>query len=240
VFYYAMELLEGTDLEHLAADDGPQPAARVVHILGQVCGALAEAHDLHLVHRDMKPANVLLLPRHEENELAKVVDFGLVKDVNSDVTDVNLTAANTITGTPLYMPPEAIRQPESVDTRSDLYALGAVGWFLLVGRPPFEARTVVEVLGQHLHSPPARPSAALGKPVPADLEEILLACLEKDPGQRPRSARDLRAAFEGCSVAGAWTSARAAAWWQTHTRGAPVAVANGHGQRTLALDVANR
>jgi serine/threonine-protein kinase len=240
VFYYAMELLEGTDLEHLVAEDGPQPAARVVHILGQVCGALAEAHDLSLVHRDMKPANVLLLPRREEHELAKVVDFGLVKEVKNDDSQVNLTAANTITGTPLYMAPEAIKQPDSVDTSSDLYALGAVGWFLLVGRPPFEARTVVEVLSQHLHTRPARPSVALGKAVPTDLEEILLACLEKEPGQRPRSARDLRSAFEACSVAGAWTSARAAAWWQRHARVTPAIPANGHGQRTIALDVAGR
>jgi eukaryotic-like serine/threonine-protein kinase len=240
VFYYAMELLEGIDLQRLVEDHGPQPPARVVHVLTQVCGALAEAHDLQLVHRDVKPANVLLLPRRGEQELAKVVDFGLVKDVQSQQTEANLTAANTITGTPLYLSPEAIQHPESVVPASDLYALGAVGWFLLVGRPPFEGRSIIEVCGKHLHSQPARPSEALGRPIPGDLEDIVLACLQKRPEDRPLDARSLRHRFETCSVAGEWTEEQARRWWDLREQPVRTRPHDMNGHRTIALDVAPR
>jgi serine/threonine-protein kinase len=239
-FYYAMELLDGTDLERLVDEDGPQPPGRVAHLLAQICGALAEAHDLHLVHRDIKPANVLLLPRRGEQELAKVVDFGLVKDVRIDGADAHLTAANTITGTPLFLSPEAILEPESIDGASDLYALGALGWYLLVGRPPFEGRTVLEICGKHLHTPPARPSEALGRPVPADLEDIVLACLEKRPRQRPAGARALRGMLNACSAAGAWSEEQAASWWAVRARAQRPTLHDGRAQRTIALDVTAR
>jgi hypothetical protein len=240
LFYYAMELLEGSDLERLVAEHGPQPAGRVVHVLAQVCGALAEAHDLGLVHRDVKPANVLLLPRHGEPELAKVVDFGLVKDLqNADGARAGLTAANTITGTPLYMAPEAIQQPEAIGAASDLYSLGAVGWFLLVGRPPFEGNTIVEVCSKHLYTPAVRPSDALGHAVAPDLEDLVLTCLEKTPQRRPAGARELRSALKACSVANHWTEELAARWWRDHERRARTAPPAG-GPRTLALDVATR
>jgi eukaryotic-like serine/threonine-protein kinase len=237
IFYYAMEFLEGTDLDQLVADHGPQPPGRVVHVLTQVCGALAEAHDLGLVHRDVKPANVLLSPRKNEHEVAKIVDFGLVKSVELDARNSAVSAINTITGTPLYMAPEAIQAPESVDGRSDLYALGAVAWFLLVGRPPFEGESVVEVCARHLHETPERPSIALGSPIPSDLEDIVLACLEKPPSSRPADARTLRDLLEGCKV-DAWTPAHAADFWNR-------ASAHGHGfpsltPRTIDLDVSGR
>jgi eukaryotic-like serine/threonine-protein kinase len=240
IFYYAMELLEGTDLERLVAADGPQPPGRVVHVLSQVCGALAEAHDLGLVHRDVKPANVLLSPRKGEHEFAKVVDFGLVKSVDSgEHAQAGLTRADTITGTPLYMAPEAIESPESVDARSDLYALAAVGWFMLVGRPVFEGTNIVAICGQHLHTAPLRPSAALGRELPPDLEDLLLACLEKKPSARPADARALRQALERCACAGDWTAAKAADWWRDHGRGdsvrAPATVS-----QTLAVDFIRR
>jgi hypothetical protein len=237
VFYYAMELLDGTDLERLVAEHGPQPAGRVVHMLMQVCGALAEAHDLGLVHRDIKPANVLLLPRAGEQELAKVVDFGLVKDLQSDGEQAGLTATNTITGTPLYMAPEAIRDPSSISPASDLYALGAVAWFLLVGRPPFVGSTIIEVCGKHLHTPPAPPSTALGAPVPRDVEELVLACLAKDPDARPRTARILRAGLHATGAASSWTEEQAAQWWRQRT---PARAAAASSARTIALEVAAR
>jgi serine/threonine-protein kinase len=240
VFYYAMELLDGADLDWLVGRHGPLPPARVVHVLAQVCGALAEAHDLGLVHRDVKPANVLLLPKHGEPELAKVVDFGLVKELKtSDRSEVGLTAPNTITGTPLYMAPEAIQEPESVASTSDLYSLGAVGWFLLVGRPPFEGRSVVEVCGKHLHTPPTRPSQALGQQISSDVEDIILACLEKAPNNRPRGARELRSALNACSISGRWTQEQASRWWEEHMPRSPTAPPP-EASRTIALDVAAR
>jgi serine/threonine-protein kinase len=240
VFYYAMELLEGVDLELLVTQHGPQPPGRVVHVLSQVCGALAEAHGLGLVHRDIKPANVLLLPKHGEPELAKVVDFGLVKDLQDPRgAQAGLTAANTITGTPLYMAPEAIQKPDSIDAASDLYALGAVGWFLLVGRPVFEGVNIIEVCSKHLHEPPARPSEALRSPIATDLEDAILSCLEKKQTRRPRDARELRRRLQACSVAGEWTEEQAAQWWQDHERlSAPTGTAMG--SRTIALDIAGR
>jgi serine/threonine-protein kinase len=243
VLYYAMELLEGLDLERLVAKHGPLSPARVVHILAQVCGALAEAHDLGLVHRDVKPANVLLLPKRGEPELAKVVDFGLVKELRTDAPGVALTAANAITGTPLYMAPEAIREAEAVGPASDLYALGAVGWFLLVGRPPFEGHSVVEVCGKHLHTPPSRPSTALGAPIARDVEDVVLSCLEKEPRDRPAGARALRHALRTCSLAGQWTEEDAVRWWEEHADGAPAVRAGPvtvEGPRTLSLDIVPR
>jgi eukaryotic-like serine/threonine-protein kinase len=238
IFYYAMELLEGTDLDRLVTEHGPQPPERVVHVLTQVCGALAEAHDLGLVHRDVKPANVLLSPRKNEHEVAKIVDFGLVKSVELDSKNSAVSAINTITGTPLFMAPEAIQAPESVDGRSDLYALGAVAWFLLVGRPPFEGDSVVEVCARHLHDKPERPSIALGSPIPKPLEDIVLACLEKRPSSRPADARTLRSLLEACKVP-AWTVQQAAEFWQNRGSGESVR-APSLTPRTMELDIAAR
>ena len=162
VFYYAMEYLDGLDLERLVRVDGPQPAGRIIHILAQVCGALAEAHDAGLIHRDVKPANIILTERGGMPDIPKVVDFGLVKQfatlgsADTATTVVGVTAANTIVGTPLYLSPEAITGRD-LDGRSDLYALGAVGYYLLTGEPVFSATSIVEVSAHHLHSVPVPP-----------------------------------------------------------------------------------
>jgi serine/threonine protein kinase len=212
IFYYAMEYLDGIDLDRLVRAHGPQPAPRVVHILRQVCGALEEAHDMGLVHRDIKPANVILCPRGGLFDVAKVVDFGLVKDLQAEES-VELTGANTITGTPLYLSPEAIRGVDGVGPASDLYALGAVGYFLVTGRPPFEG-SLVEVCGHHLHTQPVRPSERLGRSVPRGLEEVLLHCLEKDPQRRPARASALAAALDACADVAEWTQQDARSWWR--------------------------
>lgn len=214
IFYYAMELLEGTDLERLVTEQGPQPAERVVHVLIQICGALAEAHDLGLVHRDIKPANVLLSPRRHEQEFAKLLDFGLVEPIEAGA-DAALTGLDTLAGTPLYIAPEAIQSPDTVGPRSDLYSLGALAWFLLVGHPPFEGSSMVEICGQHLHALPRRPSVALRSSVPSELEDIVLSCLEKNPEDRPLDARVLRRQLEQCKLAELWTEERAIEWWNT-------------------------
>jgi serine/threonine-protein kinase len=214
LFYYAMEYLEGLGLDQLVAADGPQPPARVVHVLGQVLAALAEAHGVGLVHRDVKPANVILCERGGLSDVAKVVDFGLVKDL--DATEA-VTHEATLVGTPLYLAPEAIRFP-TADARADLYSVGAVAYFLLTGRHVFEGGTILEICGHHLHTPPTPPSERLGRPLPPALEEWVLACLEKDPTRRPASAEAAGARLEACGLSGAWTRGEARAWWVARGR----------------------
>jgi eukaryotic-like serine/threonine-protein kinase len=216
IFYYAMEYLEGLNLQELVEIDGPQRPARVVHILAQVSGALAEAHAVGLVHRDIKPANIILCERGGVPDTAKVVDFGLVKELDSSAS-VGMSAANIIMGTPLYLSPEAIVRPESVDGRSDLYALGAVAYFLLTGSSVYEGHNVVEVCGQHLHGTPVKPSERLGHVLPKDLERVVLSCLAKDPAERPASAAELRDALLACSIP-RWTEDEAWAWWEACQR----------------------
>lgn len=221
VFYYAMELLEGASLEEIVAVDGAQPEERVIHLLEQAAASLAEAHDAGLIHRDVKPGNILVVDRGGIADLVKVLDFGLVKDVGAGVRDgaapePALTMANTITGTPLYMAPEALTEPETVDARADLYALGAVGYWLLTGTHVFGGRSMLEVCAQHMTAVPEPPSIRLGRPVAPDLEAVLLACLAKRPEDRPASALVLRERLRACAAAGRWTNARAAQWWAAH------------------------
>jgi serine/threonine-protein kinase len=221
VFYYAMELLEGASLDELVEVDGSQPEERVIHLLEQAAASLAEAHDAGLIHRDIKPGNILVVDRGGISDLVKVVDFGLVKDVGyrageGATPELALTKANTITGTPLYIAPEMVIAPETVDARADLYALGAVGYWLLTGTHVFGGKSMLEVCSHHLHSVPEPPSVRRGEPVAPDLEAVLLACLAKRPADRPASAHVLRERLRACAAAGRWTNARAAQWWAVH------------------------
>ncbi len=220
VFYYAMEYLDGIDLQTLVEKYGPQPEARVIHILLQVCGSLYEAHSLGLVHRDIKPANIMLNRRGAEGDVVKVLDFGLVKAVD-DAKQAGLTAANSLTGTPLYMAPEAIQSPNSVDARSDLYAVGAVGYFLLTGHTVFEAENIVQLCQQHIDAVPVPPSQRLGHPISTELENALLGCLEKVRTRRPQTARDLAQQLRQAPVNNDWSIETADAWWDRHQRGLP-------------------
>ncbi|HEY6562185.1 MAG TPA: serine/threonine-protein kinase [Polyangiaceae bacterium] len=214
VFYYAMEYLDGLDLQLLVDHDGPQDPSRAVHILKQVAGALTEAHAIGLVHRDIKPANIILCERGALSDVAKVVDFGLVKNIDAGMEGASLgvTGETRIMGTPLYLSPEAIRNAPTVDARSDLYALGAVGYFLLTGTSVFQAKTVVEICSHHLHSEPVPPAERLGRELPSDLQRLLLRCLKKDPAERPQSAAELAAALRSLSVP-EWTQEQAREWW---------------------------
>ncbi len=214
VFYYAMEYLDGVDLQQLVHASGPQSPSRVVHVLAQVCGALTEAHGIGLVHRDIKPANIVLCERGGIPDTAKVVDFGLVKDVASAKAPT-LSTADTIIGTPMYMAPEAIQKPDAVDARADLYALAAVGYFLLTGKTVFEGSSVMEVCAQHLHEAPVPPSTRLGSPLPEDLEALILKCLAKNPAERLQSAAELRRALLDCAVP-RWTEVDARGFWKEH------------------------
>jgi hypothetical protein len=214
VFYYAMEYLDGLTLDEIVAGDGPQPPARVVHVVRQILGALGEAHGIGLVHRDVKPGNVILCERGGIPDVAKVLDFGLVKEVEGEP---GVTHEGALVGTPLFLAPEAIRSGDA-GPRSDLYAVGAVAYYLLCGRHVFEGKSVVEVCGHHLHTAPTPPSERVGRPLPAALEAWVLACLEKDPERRPRSAADAAARLDACALDDSWTVDAARAWWASRGR----------------------
>jgi serine/threonine-protein kinase len=212
--YYVMELLEGSDLESLVSRYGPQPPARVACILRQACRSLAEAHAGGLVHRDIKPANLHIGRIGLEYDFVKVLDFGLVKaDGRWLREDVRLTAPESLSGTPAYMAPE-MAAGEEVDSRSDLYALGCVGYFLLTGALVFEGENAMQLVLKHIQNEPVPPSVRLGRPVPEALERVILSCLAKAPGARPADAATLA---EALTVAGAneWTQDDARRWWET-------------------------
>jgi serine/threonine protein kinase len=244
VFYYAMEYLEGVNLETLVRQHGPQHEGRVIHILQQVCGSLAEAHGAGLVHRDIKPANLVLTQRGGAHDFVKVLDFGLVKALDSK-QQASLTAAGSLTGTPLYLSPEAIQNPEQVDHRSDLYAVGAVGYFLVTGTPVFGGDSVVEICMKHVQATVDPPSQRLGRRVSPDLEALVLRCLSKRPEDRPQSAGELIDELEGLAAAKTWSRADARQWWQAHpvARLSP-ALSNSAEtkvpQETLVLDQSNQ
>jgi eukaryotic-like serine/threonine-protein kinase len=233
VFYYAMEYLDGISLEDLVLMSGPLPSERVIHILLQVAGALGEAHDIGLVHRDVKPDNIVLCERGGVADVVKVLDFGLVKDVRAPA-DAQLSTADAIKGTPLYLAPEALTRPDAIDGRADLYAVGAVAYFLLVGEPVFGG-LVVEVLGHHLHTEPDPPSARYDG-IDPQLEAIVMRCLEKEPNRRYQSAADLAAALRACAAADDWTLPRARAWWDRER--ANVHSRLGHEPVSLTLELA--
>jgi hypothetical protein len=215
VFYYAMELLEGATLQRLVEVGGRQPAARVARILSMACAALSEAHGIGLIHRDIKPANIMLCLQGGELDVVKLLDFGLVKELSVDA-DAQLTGVSTLLGTPQYMAPESILEPGVADARSDIYALGAVAYYLLAGADVFDGNSVLQLCIQHIHQAPES-LVARGVDVPAALEALVLECLDKDPERRPQTAAELRRRVEDCGVA-PWTGENARVWWNQHPR----------------------
>jgi serine/threonine-protein kinase len=216
-FYYVMELLDGLDADSLVRRTGPLPAARVVHILRQMCHSLSEAEAHGLVHRDIKPANVFLCRYGEDYDFVKVLDFGIVKGVGdaADTAPV-LTKDFAIRGTPAFMAPEQAMGQAGVDGRADIYAAGCVAFWLLTGQPPFDAETPMGVLLHHAQTPPARPSTRTELPVPPALDDLVLACLAKDPAERPQTARALAQRLAAIAMPETWTDTQARDWWQTH------------------------
>jgi eukaryotic-like serine/threonine-protein kinase len=211
-FYYAMEYLEGLDLQRLVEEAGPLPAARAVHLLVQAADALAEAHEVGLIHRDVKPANLFVSSSRRRADHLTVLDFGLAKDYSQREPDPSVSLSDTITGTPLYMAPESIVTPNEMDARSDLYALGAVGYWLLTGTAPFAGRTIVEVCAAHLHMPVESPSTRLGTPLARELEELILECLAKKKTDRPSGAAELVERLRALP-APRWSTEEAWSWW---------------------------
>jgi serine/threonine-protein kinase len=214
-FYYVMELLEGMDLGSLVERHGPVSADRVVHILRQACDSLAEAHDRGLIHRDVKPANIHLCRLGRQFDYVKVLDFGIVKLSERD-QGTRLTMEGVITGTPAFMAPEVILQDGDIDHRADLYALGCVAYWLLVGVPVFEGTTPMKVVMAHVNDPPAPPSQRSELQIPDDLEAVVMQCLAKAPGERFQSADDLARRLAACKSSGRWTQQRAREWWERH------------------------
>lgn len=215
-FYYAMEYLEGLDLQRMVRRFGPLGAERTIFLLTQVCGSLAEAHGRHIVHRDMKPANIFLTQRGGLFDYVKVLDFGLAKHVDSGDGE-GVTKAGLILGTPEYMAPEAIRDEGRVDTRADIYGLGAVAYYLLTGQPPFQAETQLQTLVDHVRKPPVPPSAVTEIEVPIELESIVLRCLEKWPEERYQTVEEMEAALRAVPLEQTWNLDRAREWWTLHS-----------------------
>ncbi len=215
-FYYVMELLTGRDLESLVREFGPLPASRAIYLLRQVAHSLADAHARGLVHRDIKPANIYVCRMGLEYDFAKVLDFGLVKVKKSRNTDTLSTIEHTTTGTPAYMAPETILGDVEVDRRADVYALGCVAYFLLTGQLVFEADTSMKVLMHHLNTPPVPPSQRTELSIPRELDELVLACLQKDPARRPQNAGELFRMAYNCRACEGWNAEAAEAWWRVH------------------------
>jgi serine/threonine protein kinase len=214
VFYYVMELLDGIDLETLVKKFGPQPPARVVYILRQVCRSLADAHKHGLIHRDIKPTNIFLCRMGNEYDYAKVLDFGLVKVTARD--EPQLTVANATTGTPAYMAPELAMSTPIIDGRTDLYGLGCVAYWLLTGSLVFEEKGSAAMMLAHLQKVPVPPSRRTELEVPDALDCAVLMCLAKTPEERPTSADVLGRMLEASTGTASWTPEDAERWWLVH------------------------
>jgi serine/threonine-protein kinase len=213
-FYYVMELLPGLSLADLVEEHGPLSPERAVHFLRQVCSALREAHSLGLIHRDIKPANIFAARRGGLHDVAKLLDFGLVKHSYAGGGEGSEpTSRGDFSGSPLYISPEQATAYDEVDARSDIYSLGAVAYYLLTGKPPFLGDSAAEVIGAHARATVTPPSETQAT-VPADLEQIVLRCLSKNPDGRFPDVESLEQALAGCECADHWTEQEAASWWR--------------------------
>jgi serine/threonine-protein kinase len=215
-FYYVMELLDGIDLHELIRIHGAQPAERVVYLLQQACDSLGEAHLAGLVHRDVKPSNILACRMGLRVDYVKVLDFGLVKsDPSHSEHQLDITTAGSVSGTPAFMAPESVSGIGSVGPAADVYALGCVAYWLLTGQNVFKAPNPTMMMLQHVQGSPVPPSLKAPHPVPHDLEALVMRCLAKDPVDRPADAAELARLLSELRLAMPWTEARAHEWWRT-------------------------
>jgi serine/threonine-protein kinase len=216
-FYYVMEYLYGLDLDKLVSRFGPQPPERVVYLLNQAADSLGEAHESGLVHRDIKPSNLFVSRMGLQSDFLKILDFGLVRRQTAFVDlETKLTKEGVTTGTPAFMAPELALGKGDVDNRSDIYALGCVGYWLLTGALVFNGSTPMEIVVEHVKSPPVPPSKRTEVQIPSGLDDLILACLEKDPGNRPENMNAFLKGLEKCSCSRSWTEERARDWWNKH------------------------
>ncbi len=214
-FYYAMELLDGFDLERLVRVHGPQPAARVIQILRHACASLEEAHQRHMIHRDVKPTNMVLCRLGTTYDICKLLDFGLVKRVMGEDWS-QMSAGDIPAGTPAFMAPEAAMGAQDLDARVDIYGLGCVAYWLLTGHYVFEEPSMGASLVAHIQKQPVPPTQRAVVKIPAELERIVLQCLEKNPDARPASASELDRLLAACPVDTPWTRQDAERWWQAN------------------------
>ena len=215
VFFYAMEYLSGLDLQAFVERFGPMEPARVAYILEQVCGSLAEAHAQGIIHRDIKPSNIFLSQRGGICDFVKVLDFGLAKQVKTS-NEAGLTKTGILFGTPRYIAPEAIYGNKKNDARADLYNLGGVAYWLLTGQPPFASSSSVELLIDHVKTVPERPSTLCEVPIPAELDDIIMKCLQKKPDDRFQCALELKTALARLPLPEPWDEQKAQNWWELH------------------------
>lgn len=212
-FYYVMELLEGFDLDTLVNTFGPQPPARVVHILRQACDSLEEAHRRSMVHRDIKPTNLFLCQLGTAYDFCKLLDFGLVKRLVSEDARL-MTQQGAANGTPAFMAPEVAMGSAGIDCRVDLYGLGCVAYWLLTGHLLFDEPTPLATVIAHIQKPPVPPSHRTEVEIPPELERIVLSCLAKNPCERPDSAAALGRMLASCPGVTPWRSEDAEHWWR--------------------------
>jgi eukaryotic-like serine/threonine-protein kinase len=216
-FYYVMELLDGFDLQVLVERFGPTPPERAVHLLKQVCHSLGEAHHQKLIHRDIKPANVYVCRYGRDADFVKVLDFGLVKPQSDrGATQTDITAAHAARGTPAFMSPEQVVGNRPVDGRSDIYAVGCLGYWLVTGELVFTGRTVMETILKHVQTKPEPPSGRTESDIPESFDELILACLEKDPDNRPPTADAVAERLSAIETRAKWSREHAHQWWDLH------------------------
>ena len=232
VFYYAMEFLNGLNLRQLVDEYGPQPEGRVINILTQICNSLAEAHAQKLVHRDIKPSNVFISDRGGIPDYVKVLDFGLVREYAADGERKD---DHEMVGTPWFMSPESIQNPATSDPRSDIYSVGGLAYYLLTGSHVFEHESADEVYQRQLTAVPVPPSRITDNPISAELDEIILRCLAKDPQDRPQSVLELLALLTTSPYAEDSTPETRAAWWQNFYARKTAAAATAAGEDTTTL-----
>ncbi len=214
-FFYVMEFLPGMSLQDIVERTGPMPPERVIHLLRQVCSALAEAHREGLIHRDLKPGNIFAAERGGIHDFAKLLDFGLVKSTDAAAPDVRHTQMGVAVGSPLYAAPEVSRQDHPVDRRTDIYSLGATAYYLLTGSPVFDGEHALDIVMAHAREEPTPPSR-LRDDIPADLEAVIMRCLAKRPEDRFDDVEELDEALGQCASAGQWNTRLARNWW-AHT-----------------------
>jgi len=214
-FFYVMELLEGRDLESLVRESGPLPVERALFLLRQAASSLAEAHVRGLVHRDITPANIYVCRMGLEYDFVKVLDFGLVTASDRSMEHTLLTGVHTTAGTPAFMAPEIVLEGD-VDERADVYSLGCVAYYLLTGQNVFDGDTPMKMFVQHLHTPAMAPSDRAELPIPAEVDALVLACLEKNPELRPQNATELLRMIDECRTGQSWGPGAARAWWEEH------------------------
>ncbi len=211
IFFFAMELLPGMNLGELIKKTGPLPPDRSVHFLIQVSDALREAHEVGLIHRDIKPGNIFISERGGIRDYTKLLDFGVVREVK--VAPSLSQTAMMIAGTPSFMAPEQATHPEQTDARSDIYSLGMVGYYMLTGELPFKGKNPIQIMMAQVNQTPTPPSA-IQTGIPADVEAIILKCLEKNPENRIPSAAQLRDDLLVCKCSRDWTATLASQWWK--------------------------